>query len=158
MINIKYKYICWIFKKMRTYAAALTPPPPVYAMRTHRPRPPPSPPCVRTLWMTPRQVYDDSFVSGQDYSWEHVIFAFKVKWWCYLKKHTGWEMMFRAHSKCIPNQEVTFIERLAITTCYSCTFIELRLFVRLCRIMRCFCSKRNGRFISLLCMCVTMDF
>ena len=28
------------------------PPPPVYAMRTHRPRAPP-PPCVRTLWMIP---------------------------------------------------------------------------------------------------------
>ena len=51
MIFIKYKYICWILKKMRTYAAALTPPPPpVYAMRTHRPRPP-SPPSVRTYFM-----------------------------------------------------------------------------------------------------------
>ena len=35
---------------MRTYAAALTPPPPVYAMRTHRPRPP-LPPSVRTYFM-----------------------------------------------------------------------------------------------------------
>ena len=35
---------------MRTYAAALTPPPPpVYAMRTHGPRPPP--PSVRTYFM-----------------------------------------------------------------------------------------------------------
>ena len=52
MIFIKYKYICWIFKKMRTYAAALTPPlPPCTQCVRIGLDPPPSPPSVRTYFM-----------------------------------------------------------------------------------------------------------
>ena len=41
-------------KTKRTYVAALSPPPPVYAMRTHRPTPPS--PSVRTYFMdSPKQ-------------------------------------------------------------------------------------------------------
>ena len=45
---------------MRTYAAALTPPPPVYAMRTHWPRPPS--PSVRTYFMDDPLIHNFSWI------------------------------------------------------------------------------------------------
>ena len=57
--NIYKKYV--LVRTQRLWARPPPPSPPVYAMCAHLSRlsspPPPPPPCVRTLWLTPYDIY-----------------------------------------------------------------------------------------------------